>query len=335
MERRGFPPLAVAALAVLGLATQAGAAGPLTALRVPHDYPTVQDAVDAASPGDQIRVGPGAWCGATVTTRVDLVGEGGATIVGCPAPALFGILRIGFFLPNGGASGTTIRHFVFDGLGVSNAELDPLAFAVFARDADDVVVRQNHVRGSVQAVTNTRGSRWRVEHNVIEGLTAFTCDGFCGGGDAIVFQSRTPTPPQPAAATDNVAVSNVVTGRVPDGLDEFSLVGILAIAQNSAIIANNRIAIAGNALAAATGQAIVITDHCCGDGQKYADSINSVIVNNDGRGSQFAVVIEQDLYGGTGNSAGTVLRGNLGLNDINGSAGPVRNRSIHTLIEFP
>ncbi len=58
-------------------------------------------------------------------------------------------------------------------------------------------------------------------------------------------------------------------------------------------------------------------------------------INNDGRGSEFAVVIEKDFGGGDGNSVGTTLRGNLGVNDINGSAGSVRNRSIHTLVEFP
>ena len=91
-------------------------------LRVPIDSPTIQAAVDAASSGDQIRVGPGEWCGATITKTLDLFGEG-ATIIGCASNPALGPFRIGFFFPGtSDASGTTIRHFVFDGEGVSNQE---------------------------------------------------------------------------------------------------------------------------------------------------------------------------------------------------------------------
>jgi len=304
-------------------------------IRVPEDQPTIQAAIDAASAGDQVRVGPGQWCGATVTKQLDLFGEGGATLVGCPSPApnLAGVLRIGFFLPNASASGTTIRHFVFDGRGVSNANLAPLSFAVFARDASNVVVEQNNILGTVQAITNTQGSGWTVSHNTIDGLTVFACDGpFCGGGDGIVFQERRVAMPRGA---DNGATFNVITGAVPNALNAFSMVGILAIAQDGTVIKNNRISIPNNPVALGDGQAIVITDACCGLPAGFLTSINSVIVNNDGRGSEFSVVIEKDFGGGTGNSAGTTLRGNFGVNDINGSTDTVRNRSIHTLIDFP
>jgi hypothetical protein len=303
-------------------------------VRVPSDYPTIQDAIDAASAGDVIVVGPGSWCGATITKQIHLRGAGYPVIVGCPtpAPSLFNVLRVGFLLPGGSASGTTIRDFVFNGNGVSNSNLDPLAFAIFARDADDVVVQQNHVFGTVQAVTNTRGDGWDVSHNRIEGLTVFTCDGFCGGGDAIVFQER---PVLGARGLANSATFNHITGAVPDTLNEFSMVGILAIAQDGAVIRNNHVSIADNPVAQGAGQAIVVTDHCCGLPTGFENSQNSTIVNNDGRGSEFSVVIEIDSANGFSNSLGTVLRGNFGVNDINGSANVVRNRSIHTLVEFP
>jgi nitrous oxidase accessory protein NosD len=302
-------------------------------LRVPGDHPTIQDAVNAASPGDEIRVGPGSWCGATIDKPLEIAGQGRATIVGCAAsPNLFGVLRIGFFLPTAAASGTSIHHFTFDGAGVSNADLDPLAFGVFARDANNVSVQHNVVLGTVQAVTNTRGHGWTISHNEVRGLSVFTCDGFCGGGDAIVLQSRFPTVTR---ITGNTVSHNVVTGAVPDTLDEFSMVGILAIGTDGALITNNRISIPDNPLAAGNGQGIVITNSCCGAGTVAPTSINSVVVNNDGRGSEFAVVIELETGGGTGNSAGTVLRGNFGVNDINGSASTVTNRSRQTLIVFP
>lgn len=303
-----------------------------TTLRVPQDFATIQAAVDAAAPGDQVRVGPGQWCGAVFSKRIDLVGEGGATIVGCPTVIVTAGLRAGFFMPDGGASGTTIRHFTFDGRGVSNTNLDPLAFAVFARNANGIVVEQNTVLGTVQAITNTAGSGWTVSHNDILGLSVFTCDGFCGGGDAIVFQQRTPTDPR---ATDNTATFNVVTGTIPDNLDDFSMTGVFLIGQDGSVIKNNRISIPDNPVAGGDGYGIEISDTCCGLGVSLLTTINSVVVNNDGRGSEYAVVIDRDAGGGTGNSVGTTLRGNFGVNDINGSAGVVRNRSIHTFVEFP
>src|SRR3974377_841250 len=73
-------------------------------IRVPRDQPTIQAAVDAASDGDRIVVTGGRVCGATLNKRLELVGRRGATIVGCDAPAV-GAFRVGFFLPDGSASG--------------------------------------------------------------------------------------------------------------------------------------------------------------------------------------------------------------------------------------
>lgn len=303
-------------------------------LRVPADYGTIQEAVNAASAGDQIRVSLGMWCGATVNKTLDLFGEGGATIIGCSSsPSLSVSLRMGFFLPDGSASGTTIRHFVFDGNGISNTNFDPLSFAVFARDAHNVVVEQNRILGTVQAITNTSGSGWTVNHNVIEGLTLFDCSFRCGGGDGIVFQERKTAV---SRQTDNVAMFNVISGAVPDNFSVFSMAGILVLGgQDGTVVQANRIAIPNNTTASAEGQAIVVSDACCGIPSAFSTAINSVIVKNDGRDSEFAVVITKDGGGGNGNSVGTTLRGNFGINDINEISGAVTNRSIRTLVEFP
>ena len=311
-------------------ATVPAPAGAAT-IRVPQDAATIQAAVDAAANGDEVRVGPGSWCGATVTKPLDLVGDGRATIVGCASPALFGLLRIGFFLPTTAASGTTIRNFVFDGRGTSNTNLDPLAFAVFARDADQIAVQGNAIFGTIQAITDTRGDGWLVTHNVIDGLSALTCDGFCGGGDGIVFQERTGV----SRGRGNTAMFNVITGFIPNGLDEFAMTGILALNQDGVRIANNRIAIPHNPAALAAGEAIEINDHCCGVPVSYLTTINAEITNNDGRSSDFVLVIENDALGGDGNSEGARLRGNLGENDINGVSSSIRNRSVKTLAIYP
>ncbi len=303
-------------------------------VRVPEDQPTIQAAVDTCAPGDQIRVGPGSWVGATITKQVHLIGEGGATIVGdASSPNLAGVLRIGFFLPDNAADGTTISHFTFDGQGVSNSNFNPLSFAIFARNVSGAVVEHNEILGTVQAITNTDGSGWTVSHNDIVDLTVFACDGtFCGGGIGIVFQDRAVLPNP--RSTDNSATHNKITGTVPDALDLFSMAGIFAVGQDGTVIKNNRITIPDNPEALGAGVGIELADVCCGTGAQLKTTINSVIVKNDCRDSEFGLVIPLDFFGGTGNTEGTLIRGNFGLNSINDVDSTVTNRSIHTLLDF-
>ena len=292
-------------------------------LRVPEDFSTIQDAVNAAAPGDRVRVGPGSWCGASVDKRVRLEGRRAPRIVGCAAPTLDGgPLRVGFLL-SAAASGSEVRGFVFDGRDVGNANTAPLAFALFARGADDVVVAGNLVAGTVQAMTNSGGSGWQVDWNAVVGLTAFTCDGFCGGGDAIVFQQRAPGA---ARAVGNSAEHNVITGRIPDGLDEFDLDGVVLFGQEAATASFNLVAIPKNARAAGQGIGVFVSDRCCGDPTPFDTSIDSVIFGNDGRRSEVAVRVERDAAGGTGNSAGAFIAANRGVVDVDGNVtvGPSR-----------
>ena len=301
---------------------------------VPQDFPTIQDAIDNADPGDIITVGPGDWCGATITKQIELVGVEQPTIIGCPtSPNLAGLLRMGFFLPDGSATGTVIRHFHFDGKGISNANFDPLSFAIFSREADNVIVEHNSIHGTVQAITNTDGSGWTVNHNKIKDFSVFACEGtFCGGGVGIVFQDRHTTGPR---QTDNTAMFNHISGVIPDNFDVFSFAGLLILgAQDGSILQNNKIAISDNPTSDAEGQAIVVTDVCCGLPTPFSTAINSTIVKNDGRKSEIAVVITLDSGGGTGNTVGTFLRGNFGINNINSSSTNVTNRSIATIQDF-
>ena len=148
--------------------------------RVPERYATIQAAVDAADAGDVIDVGPGRHCGATIDRPVRLRGDGRAVIVGCAdGPVLANGVRAGFRLPGAdgasAASGTQIEGFVFDGRGVSAANLDPLGVAIIATFANDVRVERNRVLGTVQGITNTGGDRWVIAHNVIDDLGVFDC----------------------------------------------------------------------------------------------------------------------------------------------------------------
>src|SRR6185503_11832601 len=148
-----------------------------------------------------------------------LRGVGQPMIVGCEGgPAFTNGARMGFFLPGSSgtsaATGSQIHGFVFDGRGVSNANLQPIAFGVLARFAHDVLVVGNRFLGTVQAVTNTGGDRWFIWHNRIEGLTLFDCGGLCTGGDGIVVQiARAPlAAPGGSAAAINRPEQNVIVG---------------------------------------------------------------------------------------------------------------------------
>ncbi len=86
------------------------------------------------------------------------------------------------------ANGTKISGFVFDGRGVSSANLAPLSLGIFARFARDILISNNYFEGTAQAITNTGGDRWCIEHNRIRDLTVLDCSGPCAGGDGIVIQ---------------------------------------------------------------------------------------------------------------------------------------------------
>ena len=150
----------------------------------------------------------------------------------------------------------------------------------------------------------------------MRGLTAFTCGdgGRCGGGDAIVFQQRDVTKPR---ATRNLAVRNNIQGRIPDGLDEFSMVGVLAIGQDGAVALANKLAIPSNPDAEGDGQGVVVTDHCCGLETPFHTSINSIVVANDGRQQRVCRGGRAGAGRGTGNSQGAIVLANLGVVLIN------------------
>jgi hypothetical protein len=306
-----------ASVALLLGASFAGAA----VVRVPSEFVTIQDAVDAAQPGDEVRVGPGDYCGATITKPVTLRGFGRPTIVGCEdGPRFTTGARLGFFLPGTAgmnpASGTQISGFSFDGRGVSNDDLAPIAFGIFARFAHDVHVANNRFFGTVQAVTNTGGDRWFVWHNRISELTLFGCPGLCTGGDGIVLQTPSPAlaaPGGPSAPANrpeqNVVIGNTIEGAVPDGFDRFGMVGILVFNADRTLVSHNRIAIPDNPAADAPAHGVVVTNTCCGETPTLPGSRNTVITFNDARRTEVGFLIEGS---GGANTQGLVLLHNRG-----------------------
>ncbi|HEY3257060.1 MAG TPA: hypothetical protein VGJ91_24050 [Polyangiaceae bacterium] len=295
--------------------------------RVPEKLATIQAAIDAARDGDQIRVAPGAYCGATINKRVDLVGVGQPRIIGCATGPALGAARVGFLLPGPNAvnpaNGTKISGFIFDGNGVSSANLAPLSFGILGRFARDLVISHNLFEGTAQAITNTAGDRWRIEHNQIRHLTLLDCSGLCTGGDGIVIQLARDSVAAPGGDSapinrpeDNLVLDNTIDGGPPDGFADFSMVGILVLAADHTTILKNDLRLSDNPAALAIGQGILLTNTCCGNGSSYLPGPRHTIVAlNDGRKSEVAIVVEGS--GGT-NTLGLFLFRNRGLQQIEG-----------------
>jgi hypothetical protein len=319
----------VAAVASLFLTAAPAAA---TVFKVPQQYPTIQGAVDAASAGDEIKVDKGKYCGATINKRLTLtsVKKGGATIIGCAgSPMFFPPLRVGFLLAGatgtGLASGTKIAGFVFDGKGISNGNLSPLAFGIYSRFNHDVTVVDDRFTGTVQAITNTAGDNWAISNNVIEDLTVFACPGFCGGGDGIVIQIASDAIGASGGATNqqnrpeaNAVVDNDIQGKAPTGFDDFAMDGVLIFAADgTAVVRNKTKLVPGVNGTSPLGVGILVTNTCCDNAIEYAPgSRYTAIVLNQDHG-QFGVVVE----GSSGaNTQGLVLFGNTGAQQIPAAA---------------
>ncbi len=297
-------------------------------VRVPDDFPTIQLAVNNAHPADTIQVGPGRWCGATITKPLNLIGQGGATIMGCLQgnPGPFGSLRRRGFRIGSAGAGTSIRNFVFDGIGVSLGG-NPLFYGIETLPgADNLVIDSNTFQGTAYGIWFNDGQNLQVTHNVFDGFTllsdseggvAIVMFGFNGQmkGNSILYNQMTSTVP----AGDFSAFSIVNEADVP-------IAGIVMTGQDGAVVSNNKVSITANSHGDG-GAGIIATDNFTG-----FTTTNLTVTNNDGRGSAYDLIITDDLNGGTGNSVGAQIRGNLGVNRIDGATANVRNRSLQTLL---
>jgi hypothetical protein len=296
--------------------TLLGSAAYAETLRVPADFPGIADAVAAASAGDRIEVAGGRHCGARIDKRLTLVGTEGATIVGCvKSPTVQG-LRAGFLLDGkpGASAGndTSITGFTFDGTGISARRRTALAFGVFGRFTSGVIVSNNVFLANVQAVTNTAGDGWVITSNRVRGLTTFS-----GGGLGIVVQSAGDANAAMGGALnplnrpeDNTIADNEIEGRIPDRLDHFSMAGILVVAADRTVVSRNRVRLPANKSGRAAGEGVLVTSNIGSLEQSHVPGARETVVEeNDGRGSEVGVLIEN---GGVANSAGLELRANRG-----------------------
>ena len=298
-------------------------------VRVPQDFPTIQLAVDNAFVRDRIRVGPGRWCGARITKTLTLIGEEGATIMGCPAgvPGPIGVaFRRGFRL-DPAASGTSISHFVFDGNGFADNNRVPLYVGIEAPfGTNNVVIDSNTFQGGAFGIIVSDGDDYQITHNIFDGFTILS-NGI--GGAAILDYGAS------GQVTGHSIVHNQITSTVPSGnlsglssdnAADVPLAGIVVSGQKGVTISNNKISITAN-LNGDGGVGILATDSVSG-----LPTPNLTVTNNDGRGSAYALIIDKDQNGGTGNSVGAVIGGNLGVNLIDGVTTNVTRRSRRALL---
>jgi hypothetical protein len=308
-------------LSLLGLVLALGATTAEAAVRrVPAEYPTISAAVAEAVSGDTIEVGAGRWCGAVITKRLNLVGDG-AVIAGsvdgvtCAGPRVQGFLT-GFALLTPAASGTTISHFTFDGAG-ADTDASALGLGVYAQapngsKVDAVRVEHNKFVGTVQAITNRGGNDWVIAHNDIQGVTA---RNGTGGFGIVVAASTSTVRPQRATVRHNR-----IETAVPTFLKSGKwFPGVYVGSADGTEVAHNQFRlVASNPALMFRGTGVLVTNGT-GPGSR-----STRVVMNDGSRSDYSVVV----MGPTGsNTGGLVLRGNFGTALVEGDESEVTNRS--------
>ena len=177
-------------------------------INVPADYATIQLAINAAGPGDTINVAAGTYAGAVVNEDLNIIGAaGGASVITSGVPYKIGSSLLTGFRLDAGADGAEIRNFTMNG---NYNTAGKFWFAVFARNADSVIVDSLALDDMVQGITNWGGSGWEITNNVI-GDTYPTY----GGGIAIHLGADPTNFPN---CDNNLVQSNIITtSAVQDG----------------------------------------------------------------------------------------------------------------------
>jgi len=150
-------------MATLGFVIAVGFAGTAAlanVINVPVDEPTIQDAVDAAAPGDTIMVAPGEYAGAWIEKTVKIIGSGPGTRITTGTPPwgdgldIYGI----------DAAGTEISNLAIEVLGYSTGGVAVMSShnctvrdlqvtatwcGIYSEDSDNVVITGNNVSGTL------------------------------------------------------------------------------------------------------------------------------------------------------------------------------------------
>lgn len=146
-------------------------------IKVPRDYATIQEAINAAQDGDLILVGPGEYAGAVVNKTVEIRGEEGETVIN-DGPYVFpphtGGPKGGFLFITwvdsepgvGTGNGSSISGFTFE-CDIFTGSLEGMFFPIMAVKTDNVVVKNNVIRNALFGIINWDGSNWAIKDNDI------------------------------------------------------------------------------------------------------------------------------------------------------------------------
>lgn len=209
MNRKVITCLIVASLlgTLIGVAPVSAKKG---VIRVPGDYSSIQEAVDAAGPGDIIMVGPGEYTGCKLYKPVTIKGTSETIISSGPMHPVG--LSQGFRLFEG-SEGSRFLNLVFTvDLVIMNGG-----------SVDDVTVSHCRFLNPIQAVSNWGGSNWVITHNEVTDLRTRS-----GGGIGILLGDRFG-----GEVSGNLVAYNKVTGTLhvdPNDCGGYSGSGIVLYA---------------------------------------------------------------------------------------------------------
>lgn len=329
-----------------------------TVLRVPEDYETIQEAVNAAVEGDTIRVGSGTYCGAVVTKRLTIIGEGQPIITGCDGSSVGLELNWNAGLTEN-ASGTVIQHLNFSGLGSGIQAIAVSDLTIEHNNFSDVntgiygmmgvnngTVEHNTIESYVFGIFSFlwKGSFWNVHHNDIRIMSPGGTGIMTVGGNGWNISHNSLAGPGLSSGIvlgTSSKVDRPVNNTIEFNQIEGSANGVLGIAlygQDGALVGNNRIFMPSSSepVGVCGPRSIDV-----GFSLYSLTSNNLKIMNNDTRGTAVGVFVLLDSLGGTGNSIGNELYGNFGTYAINKSSdscetqemtGEVTDRSKSSLI---
>ncbi len=291
-------------------------------IRVPQQAASIAIAIGMANPGDTILVDKGNWCGAGIPIPVDLEGKPGATIIGCSSsPTELGP-RVGFVI-GGAASGTIIHNFTFNGNGISDSNLNPLALGIVGNPgANNVVVEENHFQGGFGGVL-ALGGGWVISQNKFTDFTHSCVEEFTGYGVVMVyFPPFTKTAHQNNGIYEFISNSAVVnnemnTNNFPNcSLSSFSYLedasvpfaGVVLIGQIGAVIADNNINI-HSGKTGVSGVGIVASDETV---PVSLPNFFLSIFDNNTKDNTYGLIVTGDSL------TGATIYNNKGVNVING-----------------
>jgi len=312
-------------------------------LKVPSDdYPTIQEAVDAAMPGDVVLVGPGNYEEAVLVdgkTDLEIKGRGwpvvlpsaegtGFTLVGCEDVLVTG------FVVEGGADGVYLAD-------TASARLVKLRLSgsaesgIEASTCTGVLVSRCEITGGVDGIVDVSSSGLRIEKCAIEGTTGDAMDLSTSAGESAGSNGAVVTKNRLAGVAMGIRFAGEdgeISKNRLDGYGEYGIEIATGTSSDRTVLSKNHLTGGGGAVGIKVneGQVTVSKNVLVGgaiyfdgafqvaEGNRVSDAIWGVYMSgNDGMitGNR---IRNAAAFGIRSNGTATTVEGNV-LAGINGS----------------